>query len=122
MTNSAWINDFNWCSINSSISMVNDRIDTLNMKKRESPSPEKMVERNQHAKTINSPFNSFEGTFFSINRYCMNITIATKTRETLKNVFIAPKPRMSKHAGFKNVAKANKMNRNLIADDMAYCV
>ena len=97
-------------------------MDILNIKNSIMPSPEKMVERNQHAKTINSPFNSFEGTFFSINRYCMNITIATKTRETLKNVFIAPKPRMSKHAGFKNVAKANRMNRNLIADDMAYCV
>ncbi len=44
----------------------------------------------------------------------MNITIATKTRETLKNVFIALNPKMSKHAGFKNVEKANIMNINFI--------
>lgn len=94
--------------------MVNDMTDILNIKNCERLSLDKSEEKNQHTKTQNSPFNNLEKGLFSRIKYRIKIIIATKTRETLKNVFIALNPKMSKQAGFKNVAKANRINKNLI--------
>lgn len=116
------INNFKCLFINNSISIVIDSIDMENTIISFSPSPAMSVDINQHAKNRHSYFNNLENDFFSTNKYCIKIIIATKAREMLKNAFMVLNPNMSKQAGFKNVAKANRINRNLIVDDIIYYI
>ena len=83
----------------------------LNIKNESNPFPLIKVETNQHTKKSNSYLNILDGPFFLTKKYSDTTMTATIMREILKNVFIAWKPRMSKHAGFKNVAKAKATNK-----------
>lgn len=82
------------------MSMVIDKMDMENTTNWFNPSPAISVDISQHAKKRHSYFNNLENVLFSTNKYRIKIIIATMIRETLKNVFIALNPKMSKTCRF----------------------